>query len=323
MSYELFCERRDLWLRCLSGDDRHSLSRQIQRLVWHAAAFRVVNESRRLAPPAKGGGVKLNGLVHELIDHGFFTSQAVAVRRLLDGYKLDDPKRGVYSLVSLLEHMRSHAGLITRRHVFDAEQLAYDYSSIKEEHIKYRDERREAGERAYGVPWRLNYHQHERRHVALDRLCGVIASQRSESDSVKPAVFETLRDRLQEAGQGFQQLVDKYLAHAASPESRGLVNADNGSVTLAELWEMHKVVCQVANFVSVYVLGSHNLGFLALPQYDQFRYITHPLAREEAVPELQTTWKEFEKEIHQWALWGLDEFEAAARSRGEAVERDQ
>lgn len=317
MGYEQFRERRDLWLQCLSGDDRHSVSRQIQSLVWHAAAYRVVNESRCLTPPDKDGEVKLNGLVHELIDHGFFTSQAVAIRRLLDGYKLDDPKRGVYSLVSLLEDLRAHAGLVTRRHVFDAEKLAYDYSSIREEHIQYRDERRKAGEPAYGIPWRLNYHQHEKRHEELDRLCGVVASERSEDDSMSPAVFEALRDRLREAGQGFQQMVDKYLAHAASPESRATVNADNDSVTLAELWEAHKVICQVANFLSVYVLGSHNLGFLAIPQYDPFRYITRPLAHEEAVPELQAAWKDFENEIHKWALWGLNEFETISDSSGE------
>jgi hypothetical protein len=151
----------------------------------------------------------------------------------------------------------------------------------------------------------------------MDRLCGILASERSEGDSIRPAVFEVLRDRLRQAGQGLQQLVDKYLAHAASPESRTTVNADGGGVSLAELWEAHKVICQVANFVSVNVLGSHNLGFLALPQYDQFRYMTRPLVHEEAVPELQAVWKSFEKETHEWALWGLDEFEKTFDSRGE------
>jgi hypothetical protein len=74
----------------------------------------------------------------------------------------------------------------------------------------------------------------------------------------------------------------------------------------------------VANFVSVCVLGSHNLGFLPLAQYDQFEYITRPLVKKESVPELQAVWDDFEKDTDGWALWGLDDFEKVSNADGAA-----
>jgi hypothetical protein len=43
-------EKRAEWLTALVGEDRNSIRNQVKVMTWHAAAFRVVNEGRRLAP---------------------------------------------------------------------------------------------------------------------------------------------------------------------------------------------------------------------------------------------------------------------------------
>ena len=111
------------------------------RMIWNAAAFRVINEARRLAPPAEEDTVQLNGLVHELIDEGFFEGQLLAIRRLTDRYPITGDRRGydVWSLTSLLNDMQDHAVLMTRANFFAAEGLEYDVDSVRQRANEYLD----------------------------------------------------------------------------------------------------------------------------------------------------------------------------------------
>jgi hypothetical protein len=112
---------------------------QIFWMVWNVGAFRVINEARRITPRDNQGGVQLNALVHQLIDHSFFESQMLAIRRLTDTYPLtgDPRKRDVFSLTSLLQDMRNHAHLMTRANMFAAEGLQYDYEAVRHKQIEY------------------------------------------------------------------------------------------------------------------------------------------------------------------------------------------
>ena len=83
-AYRRFKAKREQWLEQLCGQDRHSVVNQISRMIWDAAAFRIINEARRYAENADDGGVKLNGMVHQLLNKGFLASQASAIRRLMD-----------------------------------------------------------------------------------------------------------------------------------------------------------------------------------------------------------------------------------------------
>ena len=76
--------KRKQWLKVLAGEDRHSIIKQLSQLAWNAASFQVVNEARRVAPSDPEGGVQLNGLMHQLLDRGFFSNQVVGIRRLND-----------------------------------------------------------------------------------------------------------------------------------------------------------------------------------------------------------------------------------------------
>lgn len=78
--------KRKLWLEVLSGKDKHSVVHQITAMTWNAAAYQVVKEARRLAPADPEGGVQLNGMLHRLIDHGFFNTHTW--RRSADSWTL-------------------------------------------------------------------------------------------------------------------------------------------------------------------------------------------------------------------------------------------
>ncbi|HUS93382.1 MAG TPA: hypothetical protein VM695_16110 [Phycisphaerae bacterium] len=304
-----FNAKRQLWVQCLDGDDRHSVTRQITRMTWNAAAFRVINEARRIAPPAKEGGLQLNGLMHSLIDDCFFESQMLAIRRLTDSYPITGDRRGrdVFSLTSLLRHMEKNAKLMTRSNLLAAEGLEYDYEAVREKEREYHRERMLAGERAYFVPRSLDSHGLQTRQEQIDFLAGVVGTQRSPDDSVRPEILSHLRRKVLGACEEIRVRVDKFVAHAASPDSRQAEDADAMRVDLNHIWEAHKAICEVANFVDMYLLTGTSHGFLAVPQYDQFAYIDRPLVASGCVADLRAMWDAYEKETGEWGLWGIDE----------------
>lgn len=303
-----FSDKREQWLEILSGKDRHSIIRQLTQMTWDAAAFRVVNEARRLAPPAPDGGVQVNGLVHSLLDRGFFISQMVAIRRLMDTYEIEG-KRGVHSLTGLLDDMRAHRELFTREAVFAAEGLEYDYEPVRQKSREYDDEKLQAGERSWFTPPKLHWRRHENRHKDIDRLAGVNPENRQPGDTIRESVFDNLESRTKSAFEDMKTYVDKFIAHAATPASRELVQADKVKITLNHLWEAHQHLCEVASFVRICVLGDACSNLLPIPQYDQFKYIDRPLIEPPRVTELRKFWDKFEDECRGWRQWGLDAYE--------------
>jgi hypothetical protein len=308
---EQFRARRELWINCVSGSDRHSIMNQIGDMVWNTAAFRVINEARGLAPPAEEGGVQLNGLVHRLINDCFLDGQMLAIRRLTDNYPITGHprKRDVFSLTSLLEDMRDHAHLMTRTNIFAAEGLEYDSGHIRDRCDDYARQRRQEGEKAIMIPPELAWHRLEKRHEQIDFFAGVSAEHRSPHDSVRPVVMTRLKEKTVAACESIHDLVDKFLAHAASPESRQAVDPDNFKITLNDLYLAHEAICKVATFVSIYLLGGSSFGGLATPQYDHLAYIDRPLIAGDGIAALQEVWRKYGREVRDWGNWGMDGFQ--------------
>jgi len=307
--YKTFKDKRQFWIECVSGKDPHAIRRQLTDMIWNAAAYRVVNEARRLASPAEDGGVELNGLMHRLIDKCFFESQMLAIRRLTDVYDLEG-KRSVYALTALLKDMEKNTTLITRAHIFAAEGLAYDDKAVYDDLQQCRAERTMGGEKCWVEPNVLAWGQSARRHEQIDRLAGTSEQSRSLGDCVSSDVFVRLQKKLGDATSEVKKCVDKFVAHAATLESRSYARMQDIGLTLNHLWEAHKSLCQVTHFVNVVLLGDSMGPPLPTPQYDRFAYIDRPLVTTEKVAFLEKEWQKYSEETQQWTNWGLDAFEA-------------
>lgn len=302
--------RRNLWIECLGGDDRHSIMRQIYRMIWNAATFRVINEARRIAPPAVEGGVQLNGLMHELIDEGFFEGQELAIRRLTDNYPLTDDGRGrdVWSLTSLLDDMQKHAPLMTRANIFAAESLEYDFDLTRQRADEYREQKLREGEQAFFFPKELDWGAIRHRHEQIDFLAGVTAEHRSPHDAVRGVVMERLKEMVRAECSDVHIHINKFIAHAASPESRQKVNADKASITLSHLYRAHTAICKTANFVDIYLLTGTCHQLLPTRHPGQFAYIDRPLVTKEGIATLSDVWDRYHLETEEWSKWGLEGF---------------
>jgi hypothetical protein len=111
---EAFRKVRLRWIEWLHGEDPFSISRQISSMLWDYALFLAINELRRVAESDPQRGVRFNGPVIRLFDAGFATTQAVAIRRLIERPK-KDPKWAVISLRRLLNEIEKNSDLMTRR----------------------------------------------------------------------------------------------------------------------------------------------------------------------------------------------------------------
>ena len=313
-------DKRKQWLKVLDGEDRSAIKNQVVQMAWDAAAFRVINEARRLAPCTPDGDVKLNGLVHGLLNRGFFISQMVSIRRQVDVYGLDG-KKGVYSLTGLLMDVQEHQNLLTRKSIFEAENLEYDVESLRRAHDDYARAQIEKGKRAFSTPANLDWQLIERRHQDVDRLADVAPTARSPEDTILAEVFTNLLAKLKDPCLKVKDHVDKFIAHAATPESRAGVRADEAGLALNLLWESHRILCQVISFLSVHIFGGASFHPLPYPQFDQFQYIDKPLVAPDKVEGLRALWKQYENESHDWGQWGMNDYElefAKAQAAGQA-----
>jgi len=302
-----FKVKHEIWKKCFSSQDRNSILNQIYQMVWNAAVFKVINEARRISPLNAKGQTEINGMLHRFMDRCFFDSQFLVIRRLTDSSPFDGPK-GVFSLVSLLKDMKAKVSLITRENLFAIEDLEYDYEAIEQQELAYTLEQSKSGKNAYWTSFKGSSHDIRLRHGQIDTLCGVGVDQRKPSDTIRVEVFDYLVTKLDDVSEDVNLHVNKYIAHAATPESREHAKADEVSITLGHLWDAHKVICQVANFMDVYLLSRANHSFLPVPQYDHFEHIDKSLVSTEGVEVLSKAWHEFHKETDSWGSWGMKEF---------------
>ena len=182
--------RRAEWLRWFSGEDRHSIMRQIHHMIWDAAVFRVINQSRDFAEKDERGEPELNGTIHHMINRCFLVSQTTAIRRLLDR-ETAEGKRSVFSLYRLVTDVEKHGALLTRKNLLAVEELPFDSDRPEEEWVREALAKLKPGETAtsFAGPALHQWHLSVSRHNGIDTLCNVGENDRSPDDAICPDVF--------------------------------------------------------------------------------------------------------------------------------------
>lgn len=302
---EKFKEIRDDYLRRLASDDENSIQRQIIRILWNDAAFRVINKSRSLAKKDDKGNIELNGMVHRLIDTCFSQSQAISMRRLLDKYPAEG-ERGVYSLYQLLVDIEDNICHFTRENIFAAEDIPYDLENAKKKCSRYIINHENAGKEVPYIPRDIDYQCSEKRHNVMDKLSGVTNNNRSADDTIRKEIVIHFKAKLPSSNE-ITTYVDKFIAHAATPESRASKNADDITLTLGKLRSTQEAICKVANFVARYILGSEHILIFPIPQYNLFRYIDRPLIESANIETLRQQWRQCSDDTLSWANWTIED----------------
>ncbi len=282
------------WKEWLFGDDVHSIRHQIASMIWDTAVFRVINESRKYAQTDEEGNPKLNDMVHGFINHSFFITQALAIRKLLD----KETRQGYYSVFSLyrlIDNMEQNSQLLTRENILDVLGYPYNYEEVQKKYYEVMRQKKSLGALA-------NWKYSKIMHKNIDILACVKENNRNPNDTIKRECFHWIKKRLEKCHEIYKY-VNKFVAHAATPESRDTIKAHEIKITLGKLFDAHKIMCETAQFVGLNFLNQDLGNFLVILQYDQFEHFEKPWVTESAIHQLRDYWQEYYKETMSWKNW--------------------
>lgn len=290
------------WEEWLVGDDPHSIIKQISSMMWDSAVFQSINECRRYAPKNEKDEIELNGVVHRFIDKCFFETQALAIRRLLDK-NVSSGKRSVISLYRLVDDIEKHSHLLTRESILAAHDYPYNYEQEKarltDEAIKNKPP--EAKCVVMGQDY-AKYSLSEAIHQYIDVLAGIDPSDRSPKDLIRPQIFKWLKQRLSDCEE-ICKFVDKFLAHPATPESRKYLKPNELDVTLGQILDAHKIICQTTIFIGGRMgIRSGFPDVLTITQ-DQFVHFDKAWASEKTIEKLYDFWRKYDMQTRSWQQW--------------------
>lgn len=299
---EAFRKMRMKWIEWLHGEDPHSISRQISSILWDYALFLTVNELRRIADTEPEKEVGFNGPVIRLFDAGFATTQAVAIRRLIEKPKRD-PKWAVISLRRVLNEIEQNLDLMTRENHVCYDGLPYDYDLVYQ---KWRSSL-PAGVHSGSLPTHgpYGFPMSESVHKNFDMLAQIHPKKRSRKDRIKIEVLEHLESEIKKC-ENIKKHVDKFIAHAAAPETRASLSEEEKGITLERLETCHKTIYQVASFISGQLLWESNLGGLPVPQYEHLKNLDKRWTTPKNLKKAHKKWGEYEKVVSKWdstSLW--------------------
>jgi hypothetical protein len=123
-------------LEYMRGDSETSVVNQVHELAWDTAAFRTLNEARRIEPDREP-----NGATWELLTKGYAGIMTQGVRRLIDR----DPRTD--SVWNVITELEKRPELLTRENFVCHDGLPYDYAEVQAESLRslgQRGERRRA-----------------------------------------------------------------------------------------------------------------------------------------------------------------------------------
>lgn len=299
-------EKFEEWREWLLGDDIYSIRNQIHSMIWDSAIFQSINEARRYARKDKNGKPELNAAVHQFINKCFFETQAIAIRRLLDR-NVACGRRSVVSLFRLLDDMERHVRVLTRENVLDALHLPYDYLAEKQELDRNWDGRFMVCGKDY---WDCEKSDHV--HKNMDLLTPTESPHRDPKDTISQDLLRWLAARVKKC-EAVRVFVDKFLAHSATPDSRATITDEQTDITLGQILNAHKIICQIAEFVAQNLFLCSIGNPLPIAQFNQFEYFEKPWVTEDTLKRFHEWWHSYEDSTNQWLKWDWQSEYAAYR----------
>jgi hypothetical protein len=274
-----FRDRRATWIEWLQGSDAHYIWGQTNSLIWDFVLFGTVNELRKLADEDENENEKrdLNAAILRLFDTAFAISQAATIRRPIETPK-SSPKLAVISLRRLIEDIRTNRAVFTREIYVAYDGLPFDYAAA---HDLWLSKTCEGG--TEGKPGSLEtkgpnaWFRSRRLHEHFDRLSGTTFDGRSRNDLMLKKWLDHA-DAFLACCEPVKVYVDKFVAHAADPSTRGNLCDGAEGLTLAKLEECHKAIYKAAAFVYGPILWEGSYGALPTPQYGHLAGMDKPWA---------------------------------------------
>lgn len=286
------------WIECLAGEDRNTISNQIISLIWDSGIYRLLLECRKNAIAKDKSNPKINYSLYKFIDLNFFESQASAIRRLTDkSYKLHG-ERGVYSLIALINDIKENNDKLNRSNYFKLRNIPYDIDNLRKKQSDFLRDKYNQDQTAILIPDEYSPERSIETHNFFDKLSNVNCNNRNPDDLITNSVWDELEKKIEKCND-LNGYVDKFIAHASSTESRMINKYKQPRVTFNKLFNIHKLLCEVVDFLSIFISGSM-LMFLPIEPPSFFEYWDIPLIDTLSVDKLKTAFEKYRKETENW-----------------------
>jgi hypothetical protein len=297
-SLATFRQRRRFWLTCLETDEHHAIWQVLSTMVWRDVSFRCIAE---LANSNPDSGLH-NSLLTESLLSGYFATQVLAIRRLMDNANKD-----IISFPRLFKDMRRNLHLFTRENVVGFDGLPYDYQAAQRRVMLHHLS--QGGGPFWGAQSGPDAHvPAQRMHEQFDRLVGVRPEERRRDDCLPKKIIDNLEYWLNESDAvEIVKWSHTLLAHAAGP------NSPNRSVIAAAAPTADKITNCIKFFVKVVeaitgpILLHSGRGMLVpVPQFNQFEKLENSLITQDTREIIGAHWDRLTGERNDY-LKGIEE----------------
>lgn len=307
-----FRKKRLEWIGWLNEGD-NAIWRQIHTMIWNDRLFWMVNESRRIAGKHGGEFAARSGWLGEMIDQGYYATQLLALRKLTDPPS-KDPKKQVLSVRRLLDDLRASKHLVTREVYVAHDGLRFDPAEAEKAYWASKPPVG-VGYEKLGGP--LDYTTSRRMHGHFNALTNNPSGTPDRNDTIRDDVFDGLDKRLSSAPlDKVRVLANKRIAHA--PDATSIPKKGLPAVTFKELWDCQQAICEVAGFVSTFIVQESTHGIVPIPQLNMFDRWDKPFIPAGSEKELRDIWEKTSEERDRWGNQNISEMLEKLRAKASA-----
>lgn len=293
------------WDACLNGDDPNSIFQQITIMIWDTSIFRIILAARQAQVKKNPQEPEINDALHSFIDRNYFQTQSIMIRRITDTSHNLKGKYGVYSLRALIKDIESYKTELTRKSYLELKNMPYNYEEIRRKEEEYSLSQILAGKDLWIIPPELDWERIEEAHKTFDKLSGKSPTTRQADDVINERVLVRLQDKL-DTCKKIKMYVDKFIAHSSTPESRSIQNYTATTITLRQLWEAHRVIFEVAYFLSANLFSVDRLA-LAIENPTFFKFWDKPLIENGEFDLIKNSFEKYRKETEAWQFDGFED----------------
>lgn len=285
------------WIMCLKGEDKNSIFNQITLMLWDTAIFRVIWESQKDKFHEDLQAPRINKQLYSFIYRNYFHTQSAYVRRITDPKSRLTGDYGTYSLGAIIRNLLKYRDELTREKYMELRGLPYEYLTIIKKETEFI--LNQAPGKAVWVPNEFDWETIRDAHETFDRLSQTNIENREPTDLINENLLDRLIHKLDECSE-INQYVNKFIAHAATIESRSIINIDEYKLTLNDIWHAHKIIFEISNFLSAVLFSIDNMP-LAFEHPSFFDYWDEPFFnKEEALDKVHTTLEDYREETEKW-----------------------
>lgn len=287
----------DKWRDCLEGRDRNSIFNQIFTLIWDAGIYRIILECRKSYITEGTNTPKLNFEFQSFLDRNYFQTMASSIRRIVDdGYSISGP-RGVFSLSSITKDIKSYNYDLTRKKFFELRKIEYNFDNLckKEQQFIRSESQKNNGE--VTIPPDVSPYSSIENHLLFDKLSQKNPDNRSEEDVISSSFWDLLEYKIDSAKK-LCDYVDKFIAHAANPESRIQSSYTSEIITIENCWAIQKNLCEVFDILTNIILGV-KVEYLLFEKPSFYEYWDSPI-NPIGLSLIEDTFSKYRSEIEGW-----------------------